>query len=59
MTDTATNTPATTDSEPLTAKDWQAVIDILDNPFIKPSEREQALYEQGLRLVRLASVSDC
>lgn len=53
MTDTATNTPATNDSEPLTVKDWQAIIDILDNPFIKTCEREQALYEQGLKLVRV------
>lgn len=52
MTDT-TDTPATTDSEPLTAKDWQAIIDIIDNPFIKPCEREQALHEQGLRLIRI------
>ena len=59
MTDTATNTPATTDSEPLTANDWQAVIDILDNPFIKPCERKQALHEQRLRLVRLKAVSQC
>lgn len=53
MTDTATNTPATTDSKPLTVKDWQAIIDILDNPFIKPSDYEQALNEQGLRLIKI------
>ena len=32
---------------------WQVVSDILDNPFIKPCEREQALHEQGLRLIKM------
>ena len=52
MTDTITTDTTPTQSEPITAQDWQAVIDIIDNPFIKPSELEQALLEMGYRLIK-------
>lgn len=60
MNNNQTDTPARLDTpnttgEPIPAHFWQVVTDILDNPFIKPCEREQALYEQGYRVI--ASVS--
>lgn len=52
--ETATNltdTPADTDT--LTARDWQAVMDIMDNPFLKPCERNSELHKHGLRLIKM------
>lgn len=46
-----TDTPADTDT--LTARDWQAVMDIMDNPFLKPCERDGALLERGYKVVKV------
>lgn len=32
---------------------WQVVSDILDNPFIKPCERDGALLERGYKVVKV------
>lgn len=44
----ATTTP--TNSETILA--WQAVTDILDNPFITPSELNKALLKMGYKIVK-------
>lgn len=57
MNNNQTDTPARLDtpaepqkSEPM-PDFWQVVTDILDNPFIKPCERDRALFEQGYKVV--------
>ena len=47
------DTPAPQDTHQPSPDFWQVVSDILDNPFLKPCEREQALHEQGLRLIKI------
>lgn len=46
--------PTSLKSEPM-PDFWQVVTDILDNPFIKPCERDRALFEQGYKVVASGS----
>lgn len=37
----------------LTVSDWQVITDIIDNPFLSLSEREQVLLQHGLMVIRV------
>ena len=37
----------------LSPADWQVITDIIDNPFLSLSEREQVLLQHGLMVIRV------